>query len=158
MHRLDPNHVEFSRALRTSATEAERKLWRHLRDSQLNGARFRRQHPVGIFVLDFACVQQRLAVELDGGQHADDVVRDAGRTAWLEAQGWRVLRFWNNDVMGNVEGVLGAIAEALDVGNRPPPQPSPCQGEGVKNSSPCQGEGAMTPSPSQGEGRDGGAL
>jgi very-short-patch-repair endonuclease len=147
MRRINPNHVEFSRALRTSSTDAERKLWHHLRASQLGGARFRRQHPVGIYVLDFACVQQGLAVELDGGQHADDVVRDARRTAWLEAQGWRVLRFWNNDVMGNVEGVLSVIAQALNAGSRPPPQPSPCQGEGV-----------LAPSPSQGEGLDGGAL
>jgi very-short-patch-repair endonuclease len=158
MRRVDPNHVEFSRTLRTSATDAERKLWHHLRANQLNGARFRRQHPVGIYVLDFACVQQRLAVELDGGQHADDVVRDATKTAFLETQGWRVLRFWNNDVMGNIEGVLTLIAEALLASSRPPPHPSPCQGEGAKNMSPCQGEGAKTPSPSQGEGWDGGAL
>jgi very-short-patch-repair endonuclease len=158
MRRISPNHVEFSRTLRTSATDAERKLWRYLRDSQLNGARFRRQHPEGIYVLDFACVQQHLAVELDGGQHADDVARDERRTAFLETQGWRVQRFWNNDVMGNIEGVLTVIAEALVAGNRPPSQPSPWEGEGVKNSSPCQSEGALAPSPSQGEGWDGGAL
>ena len=87
---------------------------------------------MGIYVLDFACVQQLVAVELDGGQHADRQLRDDQRTAWLAKRGWCVLRFWNNEVMGNVEGVLTKIAQVLQqTKTRPPPQPSPCQGEGA---------------------------
>jgi len=93
-------------------TDAERRLWFLLRARQLNGHKFRRQHPVGSFVLDFACLEQKLAVEVDGGQHADSE-QDQRRTAWLEAQGWRVIRFWNNDVLSNPEGVAARLVEAL---------------------------------------------
>ena len=87
---------------------------------------------MGIYVLDFACVRQLIAVELDGGQHADDQVRDDQRTAWRAARGWCVLRFWNNEVMRNMEGVLTKIAQVLQQAKTPPPpQPSPRQGEGA---------------------------
>jgi adenine-specific DNA-methyltransferase len=92
-------------------TGAERKLWYALRDSQL-GVKFRRQHPLGCYVVDFYSEKFKLAVEVDGGQHAESKA-DAVRTAWLEAQGCRVLRFWNNDVLGNLPGVLENIRAAL---------------------------------------------
>ena len=94
-------------------TDAERKLWSPLRDRQIDGLKFRRQHPIGQYVLDFLCEERRLAVELDGSQHTAE--KDAVRTAWLADHGIRILRFWNNDVLTNLSGVLETIsAEALD--------------------------------------------
>ena len=93
-------------------TDAERRLWSVLRARQLNGWKFRRQYPLGPYVLDFACFDAKVAVEVDGGQHATSN-NDAERTAWLEGEGWRVLRFWNNEVLENIEGVLGRISEVL---------------------------------------------
>ena len=100
-----------ARALRRNATDVERHLWRLLRDRRLNGIKFRRQVPIGPFVADFASIQHRLIIELDGSQHAENP-RDARRDAFLADQGWRVLRFWNNDMTGNAEGVLEAIQQA----------------------------------------------
>jgi very-short-patch-repair endonuclease len=105
-----------ARSLRLDATDAERALWQGLRHKQL-GARFRRQYPIPPYVADFACVEARLIVEADGSQHAlpgADVVRDRR----LSKAGWRVLRFWDNDILRNRTGVLQAIAEAL---SSPPP-------------------------------------
>ena len=96
-------------------TDAERLLWRALRSKQLNGHRFRRQHPIGRFITDFACIEQKMAIELDGGQHQEQLAYDEQRTASLLAHGWRVLRFWNNDVFDNLDGVLSIIAENLTV-------------------------------------------
>jgi len=96
-------------------TEVERLLWQALRYKQLNGHRFRRQHPIGRYFADFACIDQKLVIELDGGQHQDQISYDGQRTASIESQGWRVLRFWNNDVLNNLDGVLITIAEALTV-------------------------------------------
>ncbi len=101
-----------ARKLRSTTTDAERRLWSILRDRQLNGCKFRRQHPIGPFFADFACVEHRLIVEADGGQHADSDA-DERRTAWLEGQGWRVLRFWNNEILSNPEGVSLVVLEAL---------------------------------------------
>ncbi len=102
-----------ARSLRANQTKAESLLWRRLRDRQLAGAKFRRQVPIGPFIADFACYAAQLVVELDGGQHVDTAAADATRTAWLEKRGFRVLRFWNNDVLGNPDGVLERISEAL---------------------------------------------
>jgi very-short-patch-repair endonuclease len=101
---------DTARALRHNATDAERIIWLLLRDRRLGGLKFRRQVPIGPFVVDFASVEHRLVVELDGGQHADSLA-DARRDAFLAREGWRVLRFWNNDVMQNREGVLERILE-----------------------------------------------
>ena len=110
-----------ARVLRKSPTEAEHTLWRYLRRRQLEGCKFRRQQPLGPYFVDFVCFEQRVIIELDGGQHAEHVAYDSERTAWLENQGFRVLRFWNNQVFEEIEGVKEVIAEALDVGRYPPP-------------------------------------
>ena len=104
---------ERARTLRRNPTEAERALWRHLRLRQLDGYKFRRQQPLGPYILDFICLEKRLIVELDGGQHAEQVVADAERTAWLEGQGFRVLRFWNHDVLKDIQAVKEVIGRAL---------------------------------------------
>ena len=99
-----------ARALRRNATYVERKLWYKLRDGQIDGMSFRRQHPVGPYILDFYCAQLSFAVELDGGQHAQRVSRDHKRNNWLHERGVTVLRFWNSDVIENLSGVLEVIA------------------------------------------------
>jgi very-short-patch-repair endonuclease len=106
-----PSIVRRARALRRDATDAERLLWRHLRHHGAIGAKFRRQHPVPPYVADFCCVAARLVVEVDGGQHTAD--GDAWRTAQIERQGYAVLRFWNTDVLTNIDGVLETIAAAV---------------------------------------------
>ena len=121
--------IFLARQLRKQPTDAETHLWSRLRRKQLDGFRFRRQVPLGPYVADFACLDARLVVEVDGGQHAERAA-DTARTAWLESQGYRVLRFWNNDVLGNADGVVETIRSAL--AKYPPPQPSPARREGVK--------------------------
>jgi very-short-patch-repair endonuclease len=107
----DGQKRDTARALRRNATDAERIMWRLLRDRRLEGIKFRRQVPVGPFVADFASIDGRLIVELDGSHHADSAT-DPRRDAFLSAAGWRVLRFWNNDVTQNRDGVLETIAQA----------------------------------------------
>ncbi|OIQ92402.1 hypothetical protein GALL_256230 [mine drainage metagenome] len=94
-------------------TNAETHLWQHLRARQILGFKFRRQHPAGKYILDFACIDAKLAIEIDGGQHNELHMQDNLRTAWLESQGWKVLRFWNNEVLQNTEGVLEKIYNTL---------------------------------------------
>lgn len=106
------NQLDFARQLRQQMTDAERLLWRHLRGRQLAGAKFRRQQPVGPYVADFIHFESRLIIEADGGQH-NDAPRDATRDAWLAAQGYRVLRFWNHDILTNIESVMTAVLLAL---------------------------------------------
>ncbi|MEE9284574.1 MAG: endonuclease domain-containing protein [Dehalococcoidia bacterium] len=123
--------VARARALRRRAPEVEMRLWRLLRARQVGGAKFRRQHPIGPYIADFYCHKARLVVEVDGGGHAEDTqaAADARRTAWLEGTGIRVLRFWDNDVLQNPEGVLERVMEAV-LSPRPHPRPLP-QGEGT---------------------------
>lgn len=102
-----------ARALRRDSTDAERAMWRLLRSRQLAGHKFRRQLPIGPYIADFACFARKLVVELDGGQHGIAVARDAARTRVIERHGYRVARFWNNDVLENPEGVLTMILAAL---------------------------------------------
>jgi very-short-patch-repair endonuclease len=107
-------HVLRARALRSRMTNAERKLWYALRDRRFQSFKFRRQVPIGRFIADFVCFEARLLIEVDGGQHADSL-RDQYRDRWFAANGFRVLRFWNNDVLSNLEGVLTVLSGALDV-------------------------------------------
>lgn len=102
----------IARKLRGASTDAEIRLWSHLRNRRLLGFKFRRQMPLGNHIADFACEQARLVIELDGGQHSDST-SDAARTAALEAAGYQVLRFWNHDVLANTGGVLEEIARTL---------------------------------------------
>jgi len=119
-----------ARKLRESQTDVENKLWHCLRDRQLGGAKFRRQHPVGPFIADFCCVENKLVVELDGGQHAERIAADEKRTKVIENCGYRVLRFWDHEVVENIEGVLEIIGQALGA---PHPSPLPLRGRGSKN-------------------------
>ncbi len=139
--------IKLARVLRRNRTEGERLLWSKLRAGRLDGFPFKRQFPCCGYILDFACVSQRLNIELDGSQHADnraDVIRDRV----LTGQGWRVLRFWNNQVNENMEGVLETILDALSTPSLTLPR---CAGEGtpLPSSSPSPalagegGEGAV---------------
>jgi very-short-patch-repair endonuclease len=96
-----------ARDLRRNSTDAEQKLWRALRE--LRVARFRRQHPIGPYIADLACPAKKLVIELDGGQHAEQADRDEARTIDLAKRGYRVVRFWNNDVLSNIDGVIETI-------------------------------------------------
>jgi len=117
----------FARQLRKSETDAERKIWQQLRSRILSEAKFRRQHPVGPYVVDFICINEKLIIKLDGSQHQQQQDYDAARTAFLEQAGYRVLRFWDNDVLVNTESVMQVIFEALV---SPSPQPSPRESAG----------------------------
>ena len=142
-----------ARRLRRDHTTAEQQLWSRLRDRQLEGHKFRRQVPRGPFVVDFACLDSKLVVELDGGQHADPVhnEEDRKRSAWLQGEGYRVLRFWNNEVLENMDGVLATIVEALK--DRTPPHPDPLpagereQKENPRPTGEGEGEGRAQPMP-----------
>jgi len=109
-------------------TDAEKALWFEVRNRRLGGFKFRSQWSLGPFVADFCCLSAKLVVEVDGGQH--DEVADAPRSAWLNAQGFRVLRFWNNEVLTNMDGVLQVILAALEEDQDPHPNPLPRAGEG----------------------------
>jgi very-short-patch-repair endonuclease len=113
----------LQRVLRGNMTDAEQLLWRYLRRGQMNGFKFRRQHPFGDYVLDFVCLEARLIVEVDGGQHVANEAEDSKRSAVLNKAGFRVLRFWNHEVMGELHTVLDAIWNALPTPSpsRPPP-------------------------------------
>ena len=119
----------MARTLRRNLPPAEKKLWGCLHESQLCGFQFRRQFPIGDFIVDFCCRERRLIVELDGAQHGDDPVVVAGdqrRTELLKQRGYRVVRFWNEEVLTNLDGVVEQILVEL---RQPPPTPPPGQGE-----------------------------
>jgi very-short-patch-repair endonuclease len=114
--------------LRKNATRAELTLWDQLRNRQVRGVRFNFQRPIGPYICDFVARTPKLIVEVDGGQHALNVETDARRTAFLKMRGYRLIRFWNNDVLENIEGVVAAIEQAL--ADRPSPTP-PGNGRGL---------------------------
>jgi very-short-patch-repair endonuclease len=124
-----------AKALRANMTEAERRLWYFLRAHRFRGMKFKRQSMIGRYIVDFVSFQRRIVVEVDGGQHADNEA-DLQRTRWLEHQGFRVLRFWNNEVLSNTGGVLDTIMAATVRANPSPgpplrgAPPSPTRGEG----------------------------
>ena len=107
--------TQESRRLKRNATNAERRLWQALRSGQVDGASFRRQHPIRPYIVDFCAPSLKLVIELDGGQHGREpfIAKDAARTEWLTKQGFVILRFWNNDVLGNDEGVVAEIVRVV---------------------------------------------
>ena len=123
--------LQNARALRKNMTDCERLLWNHLRGHRLVGYKFKRQQPIGSYIVDFVCFASSIIVEADGGQHAEQGEYDDRRDAWLNSQGFTVLRFWNNDILTNNEGVLATIAAACR-DNTPSPQPLSHQGRGAR--------------------------
>ena len=121
---------QLARNLRRNQTEAEKRLWRSLRDRQICGFKFRRQHIIEPYIVDFVCIEKKLIVEIDGGQHAERVDADNERTSYLENKGYKVIRFWNNDVLGSTDAVLDAILDRLN--ETPHPSPLPLKGRGGK--------------------------
>ena len=119
----------LARTLRRNQTEAEKRLWRHLRNRGLAGHKFRRQYPIGPYIADFVCLKQRLIIEADGGQHMEQVAADERRTEFIESLGFKVLRFWNNDVLQDTEVVLSVILSELNAPSSPALLP---EGEGRK--------------------------
>jgi very-short-patch-repair endonuclease len=122
--------TRIARQLRRDATDVERILWYALRD-KLGRWKFRRQHPVGRRIVDFACPEHKLAIELDGGQHAEQIEADDCRSKELGQHGYRVIRFWNTDVLDNLEGVLETILTILETPPHPT-SPPPRSGEEMK--------------------------
>ena len=116
--RLPRELLQKARDLRQNPTDAELRLWANLRGRQMCGFKFRRQHPIGPYIVDFYCHEARLSIEIDGGQHGQDNHYDEKRTAYIEAQGVRVLRFWNNQVLAETEGVLEMTRRFLDAQGR----------------------------------------
>ena len=125
-----------ARQLRKNSTDAEKRLWSHIRNRQLEGWKFRRQVPIGRYIADFVCLELKLIVELDGGQHAEQAEYNLHRTKFLQSKGYRVVRFWNNEALGNIEGVLETLTLAL-----------------AKRRTALRERGLYTPSPLRGEGR-----
>jgi very-short-patch-repair endonuclease len=108
-----------ARILRHRSTDAEQRLWYRVRNRQLDGHKFRRQMAIGCYIVDFVCVERRLVIELDGGQHVEQAAHDAERTLFLMAQGFKVVRFWNDEVLTKLEDVLAVIHRELE--HRPSP-------------------------------------
>lgn len=109
-------HIRHARTLRKNPTEVEKKLWSKLRSRQLQGLKFRRQQTIGPYVVDFINLEEKVIIELDGGQHNEEknINKDLVRTAFLEKEGFKVLRFWNNEVNNNLDGVLSTIVKAIE--------------------------------------------
>jgi very-short-patch-repair endonuclease len=136
-----------AKILRNKQTEAELKLWYHLRAHRFLGLKFKRQKPMGRYIVDFICLEKRLIIEIDGGQHAEQERYDQQRDVWLRSQGFTVLRFWNNEVMQQLESVLEQIRCTISLGSRSrrcstscihavvSPDPSPASGRGDQEDS-----------------------
>jgi len=113
--------TQIARKLRIDATDAEKRLWWHLRGGQVEHARFRRQQPVGKYIADFVNLEKKLVIEIDGSQHGNCNTHDKERDEWLRNEGFNVLRFWNNDIFENLEGVLETIRRAVVSPSPTPP-------------------------------------
>ena len=153
--------LQNAQTLRENRTDAEGLLWHYLRDKQLDGYKFRRQQPIGPYIVDFACMPHKLLIELDGGQHAERHTYDQKRAAYLREKGYKILRFWNNEVFENCLGVLENIYDALhhhsplegeSVRHPPPHQPSP---HGSASATPPQGGSDWTVGRARPQGQDG---
>ncbi len=118
---------KLAQKLRKSSTDTELRLWLQLKNRNLGGFKFRRQHPIPPYIVDFVCLEQKLIVELDGGQHAEQTVRDAERTACLESKGFRIIRFWNDDALKQTDAVLEEILRQLHA-----PHPGPLLASGAR--------------------------
>jgi very-short-patch-repair endonuclease len=141
-------HSDFAKRLRRNQTDAERVLWFRLRDRRLAGWKFKRQAPIDRYVVDFFCAEARLIIEIDGGQHDRQRERDSDRTAALEATGYLVLRFWNNEVMQNTAGVLETVMSTVnrrDPNPLTPPLSPPGRGSPPSPRQHCQPRGAPEP-------------
>ncbi len=125
----EKNLLSNAKTLRSQQTEAGQRLWYHLRAHRFLGLKFKRQKPMGRYIVDFVCLEQRLVIEIDGGQHAEQLDYDRRRDVWLRSQGFTVLRFWNNEVMQQLDEVLEQIRCTLTV-SPSPPSPLPQAGEG----------------------------
>ena len=125
-HRLYPPILQAARELRQPQTPAEQKLWSRLRDRQLDGLKFRRQHPIGKFIIDFYCAEAKLCIEIDGDSHAEQVEYDQARTAYLNELGYTIMRFTNREVFGQLEAVAQAIADECQrlIANDDSPSPT----------------------------------
>jgi len=106
------NEITIARKLRINSTDTEKYLWKYLRERQLEGIKFRRQHPIGKYIVDFINLEKKIIIELDGGQHLDNK-KDKLRDRWLKEQGYKVLRFWDNEVLINIEGVMESIRKKI---------------------------------------------
>jgi len=126
MKKIILNH--FAKTLRSSQTDAEKKLWHCLRDKRLGGIKFKRQQPLGPYIVDFCSFESKVIIELDGGQHAKEAEKEAKRTRYLSERGYKVIRFWDNEVLSSVEAVQEVLLEKLI--ESPSPWPSPFKGEG----------------------------
>ncbi len=131
--------ISHAKSLRTSMTDAERRLWYRLRAHRLQGIKFKRQAVIGRYIADFVCFESKLVIEVDGGQH-EGKVSDIERDRWLAQQGFRVMRFWNNEVLHNTDAVISRILEVIGDPVGPSPgtplrgaPPSPTRGEGKDN-------------------------
>jgi very-short-patch-repair endonuclease len=128
--RLPEDIRVFAREMRGRMTDAETLLWMLLRNRRIAGAKFRRQHPEGRYILDFYCDEKKLGIELDGGQHGEAIEYDQQRDSWLQIQGIRILRFWNNQMLTETEAVMEAIYQAVVETNSNKKFPLPLAGEG----------------------------
>ena len=146
-----------ARALRRQASDAEYALWKHLRGRRLKGYKFRRQVVIEPYIVDFLCLETKLIIEADGGQHAEQMAYDARRTATLEGMGYKIMRFWNNEILGELQSVLeqielALIEDSLDRGaSREPPRPGTSH-PGTPHPSPLP-EGERDRPEGEGEGR-----
>ena len=118
LKRTTPKFYHRARQLRKEPTVAETKLWAFLRDNKLDGVNFRRQHAIGKYIVDFCSLKKKLVIELDGSQHLEQEEYDQERTLYLKSQGYKVIRFWNDQVMNDMEGVIKTIIYAIDSSNK----------------------------------------
>ncbi len=139
LYRIREMNTQYARDLRKNATECEQRLWFHLRAHCLQGFKFKRQQPIGPYIVDFICFETRCIVEADGGQHAEQIGYDENRDDWLRQRGFTVLRFWNNEILTNTNGVLERILEVCLKNRNPSPQPLPPRG-GAKDGDAPVGE------------------
>lgn len=123
--RSTPTSYRHAHELRQNMTREEISLWGCLKGRQFHGIKFRKQHAIGIFIVDFCAIKEKLIIEVDGGQHLELLDYDRERTAYLEKQGFRVIRFWNNDVLNNINAVINELEQQVKIVEKPPPPTSP---------------------------------